>query len=221
MIKAVIFDLDNTLIDFMRLKHITIEAAASAMIDAGLDISKRTIVKDLFTLYDRFGWEDQTIFQKYLKKKTGKVDYRILANGINAYRKARTGFLEPYPHVVDTLLKLKEKNIKLIILSDAPRLKAWIRLTAMKIDHFFDFVVAFEDTKKLKPSRKPFVAALKKLNLPPQDCLMVGDMPERDIKGASRMGIRTCFAVYGGKPSNQVADHEIKDISELLKIIES
>ena len=36
MIKAVIFDLDNTLVDFMLLKERAIEAAIHSMIDAGL-----------------------------------------------------------------------------------------------------------------------------------------------------------------------------------------
>ena len=40
MIQAVIFDLDNTLLDFMRMKKQSCEAAISAMIDAGLDMKK-------------------------------------------------------------------------------------------------------------------------------------------------------------------------------------
>jgi putative hydrolase of the HAD superfamily len=221
MIKAVIFDLDNTLIDFMKIKHITIEAAASAMIDGGLQQSKKKIVKKLFELYDTYGWEDQTIFQKYLKEQEGKIDFRVLASGINAYRKARHGFLEPFPHVMGTLIKLREKGIKLAIVSDAPKLKAWIRLTAMKIDNFFDVIVAFEDTNQLKPSRKPFEVALKKLKLGPEQCLMVGDMPGKDIKGAKRMGIKTCYAKYGVQDQNakSEADYDIKDVREILKII--
>lgn len=204
----------------MKMKRMSIEAAASAMIDAGLEQKKDDIVKKLFDLYDIYGWEDQTIFQKYLSENVGKIDFRTLANAINAYRRVRSGFLEPFPHVMHTLLKLREKGLKLAIVSDAPKLKAWIRLTAMKIDHFFDIVVAFEDTKKLKPSKKPFIIALNKLKLIPEECLMVGDMPERDIKGAKRLGMKTCFAKYGSSDSSPKtkADYEIDDISELLKI---
>ena len=39
MIKAIIFDLDNTLVDFMLLKNNAVEAAIHAMVDAGLDMS--------------------------------------------------------------------------------------------------------------------------------------------------------------------------------------
>ena len=38
MIRAVIFDLDNTLTDFMRVKQVSIEAATDAMLDAGPDV---------------------------------------------------------------------------------------------------------------------------------------------------------------------------------------
>ncbi len=221
MIKAIIFDLDNTLTDFIKMKRLSVEAAASAMIDAGLDMKAERIMRKLFKLYDQLGWEHQTIFQKFLQEETKTIDYRILAYAINAYRRVRVGFLEPYPHVIATLQKLKEKGITLAIVSDAPKIQAWMRLSAMKIDYFFDTVVTFDDTKQKKPSPKPFEVALKKLRLPPEDCLMVGDMPERDIMGAKKMGMQTCFAKYGHRKGKKIvkADYELNDILDLLKIV--
>jgi len=221
MIKSVIFDLDNTLIDFMAMKRHSCEAAISAMIDAGLDAEKEKAIKELFALYDKYGLEEKTIFQKFLKKVDKKINYEILASGIVAYRRVRTGFLEPYPHVAQVLFELKRRGIKLAIVSDAPRLKAWIRLVSMKLNHLFDVVVTFDDTKKMKPSTKPFEVAFKKLKLKPQQCLMVGDRPERDIKGAKKLGMATCFAKYGNpKATASEADYEIDDIKELLEIVE-
>tara|TARA_Y100000310_G_C20658864_1_gene803554 strand:- start:1682 stop:2353 length:672 start_codon:yes stop_codon:yes gene_type:complete len=219
MLKAVIFDLDNTLIDFMKMKRISCEAAINAMIDSGLKINKKDAMEKLFKLYGKFGFEDPKIFQKFLLKLTNNIDYNILANGIVAYRKVRSGFLEPYPRTLEVLYKLKNKNLKLAILSDAPRLKAYLRLASMKLTNFFDVVVTFDDTKTLKPSTKPFKVALKKLNLKPENCLMVGDRPERDIKGANKLGIKTCFAKYGYIRGAKVdADYEINNITELLNI---
>jgi len=221
MIKAVIFDLDNTLIDFMRMKNLSCDAAISAMIGAGLNVDKSKAMKELFKLYDTYGLEEKTIFQKFLKKIAKKVDYEILASGIVAYRRVRTGFLEPYPHVGEVLFELKKRGIKLAIVSDAPRLKAWIRLVSMKINHLFDVVVTFEDTKEMKPSTKPFEVTFKKLKVKASECLMVGDRPERDIKGAKKLGMITCFAKYGNpKAKAYSADYEINDIKELIEIIE-
>ena len=221
MIKAVIFDLDNTLIDFMTMKTLSCDAAISAMIGAGLNANKGKAMKELFKLYDKYGLEEKTIFQKFLKKVAKKVDYEILASGIVAYRRVRTGFLEPYPHVGEVLFELKKRGIKLAIVSDAPRLKAWIRLVSMKINHLFDVVVTFDDTKEFKPSTVPFKLAFKKLKVKAHECLMVGDRPERDIKGAKKLGMLTCFAKYGNPTAKgSEADYEINDIKELLEIVE-
>jgi HAD superfamily hydrolase (TIGR02253 family) len=223
MIKCVIFDLDNTLIDFMTMKKASCDAALTAMIGAGLDINKEKATKILFGLYDKHGMEDKLIFQKFLKKVARKVDYEVLAHGIVAYRRVRTGLLEPYPNVAEVLFELKQRGVKLAIVSDAPRLKAWIRLVAMKINHLFDAVVTFDDTKELKPSDKPFLFAFRKLSVRPHECLMVGDRPERDIEGAKNLGMITCFAKYGNPKyakKNSHADYDISSIKELLDIVE-
>ncbi len=219
MIKAVIFDLDNTLIDFMRMKTLSCEAAINAMIDAGFSVSRERAMKVLFELYDRYGMEEPQIFQKFLKKTCGKIDYKILAHGIVAYRRMRTGFLEPYPHATEVLYKLRHKGLKLAILSDAPRLKAWLRLAAMRFTHIFDVVVTFEDTKKYKPDSAPFRMVLKKLGVPAGQCLMVGDRPERDMSGAKKMGMKTCFARYGNPAARAKADYEINAVGELMDVL--
>lgn len=220
MIKAVLFDLDNTLIDFIRMKHMSCEAAIDAMIGAGLEIKHSTATKELFKLYDVHGMEDKTIFQKFLKKLTGKVDYRILATGIVAYRNVRTGFLDPYPNVPAVLLKLKVQGIKLAIVTDAPKLKAWVRLVTMGLDNFFDVVITHDDSKAHKPSPVPFKMAMSKLKVHADECLMVGDWPERDIKGASRLGIKTAWAKYGSLKKSAKADYTLKKFSDILNIVQ-
>jgi HAD superfamily hydrolase (TIGR02253 family) len=221
MIKAVLFDLDNTLIDFMRMKRASIDAALNAMLGAGLNMDKEKASKKLYELYSKHGIEHQKIFQKFLGKVMKKVDYKILAAGIVAYRKVQLGVLEPYAMVIPTLIKLREKGLKLAIVSDAPRLRAWIRLVEMRLHDFFDVVVTFEDTRKRKPHKAPFEEALKRLKLKPEECLMVGDWPERDIKGAKELGMKTAFAKYGAtKDVASKADYELKSVEDVLKVVE-
>ena len=66
MIKAVVFDLDNTLVDFMRVKRAAVDGAVDAMLDAGLRGSKEEVIKRVFNMYDREGIEDQRQFWECL-----------------------------------------------------------------------------------------------------------------------------------------------------------
>ncbi len=220
-LKAVLFDLDNTLIDFVLFKKQCSKAAIRAMIEAGLGMEEEKASALLFKMYDDFGWEDQRIFERFLKKVSRKVDYRILANGIAAYRRVKTGHLTPYPRIMETLIKLKSKGLILGIVSDAPKMQAWLRLAETNISEFFDVVVALEDTGRLKPSRMPFKQAIKKLGFKPEEILFVGDNPERDIKGAKRVGMKTALAEYGqlikGKSK---PDFILKKPIDLQKVVE-
>ncbi|MEM4230640.1 MAG: HAD-IA family hydrolase, partial [Candidatus Pacearchaeota archaeon] len=138
-----------------------------------------------------------------------------------AYKKTKESYMTPYKGVVNVLKKLKKKY-KLAIISDAPRVNAWSRLLAMKIDKFFDVVVTKSDVKVQKPSSKIFNVALKKLKVKPSEAIMVGDRIERDIKGARALGIKTCFARYGNpkaKKGKSRADWEIESVGELERVV--
>jgi putative hydrolase of the HAD superfamily len=220
MIKAVLFDLDQTLIDFMLLKRRASEKAALVMINAGLKLDRKKAGKQLFEFYLKDGIDGNTAFQNFIRKHNGKMNDRILAAGLNAYLDAKRHYLKPYKDVVPVLKKLR-KRMKLGVVTDAPRLKAYQRLDAMGIADYFDFVVGFEDTGRQKPSSLPFRKALKKLNFKASEVLMVGDWPERDIKGARKVGMKTCFAKYGhwNEIKDSGADFEIERFEEILKVI--
>ncbi len=222
MIKLIIFDLDNTLTDFMRMKDESISAAISSMIDAGLDFSEEKIHGEIYRIYGEEGIEYQKVFDKLLVDLIGDVDYRILAAGIVGYRKAREAALVLYPHVNRTLLTLLKKGLKLAVISDAPRQEAWLRLCYLGLHHMFDTVIAFEDTGERKPSPVPFRLTLERIGIAPNEALMVGDWPERDIAGASELGIHTVFARYGDtfETRESGADFEIEDIFSLVGIVD-
>jgi len=222
MIKAVIFDLDNTLVDFMAMKRQAIDAAINAMIDAGLNLSQDEVKARIDAIYKERGIEFQNVFDQLLYDVFNKVDFKILSAGIISYRRAREAALVPYPHVYLTLMELLKRGLKLAVVSDAPAREAWLRLCYLNFHHIFHAVVTFEDTGERKPKPGPFRKALELLDIKPKEALMIGDWAERDMVGAANIGMKTVFARYGDTfgTIDTHADYEINDVKDLIKIIE-
>ncbi len=222
MIRGVVFDLDNTLVDFVKMKDAAIDAAIDAMIDAGLKMDKKDAKEKIFTIYEEEGIEYQQVFDKFLENVIGKIDYKMHAAAIVGYRKLREANLVLYPHVNLTLMELLKRGLKLAVVSDAPRLQAWLRLCQLNLHHIFDVVVTFDDTGKRKPDPEPFQKVLLLLKIRPEEAIMVGDWAERDIVGAKLIGMKTVFARYGDTfgTVKSDADYEINDMLELLPIID-
>ncbi|HAM36259.1 MAG TPA: hypothetical protein DEB40_09550 [Elusimicrobia bacterium] len=221
MIRAVIFDIDNTLTDFMRMKRAAVDSAVESMIDAGLQVRKDVMVEKIFETYWKEGVEDQKIFDKVLKKEFGGIDYKLLAAGIVGYRRAKAGIMALYPHVSLTLLEIMRLGIRSVALSDAPKLEVWLRIVGLGLHHYFDQVITSEDLGARKPAPEPFRKALDMLGTKPEETLMVGDWAERDMKGALDLGIRTAWAKYGDTHGTEDSGAEfvLSDIQELVGII--
>jgi len=222
VIKAVIFDLDNTLLDFIKMKHQAVRAAIRAMIEAGLDLDEDSAFDDIIRLYQDHGWENQLVFDDFLNEKLGYVNNKFLAAGIVAYRRNREASLLTYPNVNRTLIKLMKMGIRLAVVSDAPSREAWLRIYYLNLHHIFDLVVTYDDTGVRKPSPKPFQLALDSLAIKPEEAIMVGDWPERDVVGAQQLGIKTIYARYGdafGRKDASGANWDVNDIYELVDIV--
>ncbi len=221
MVSAVIFDLDNTLVDFMLMKRQAIDAAIHAMRDAGLKLSTEEIRRRIDKIYKERGIEFQSVFDELLYGEFRKLDYKILSAGVIAYRRAREAALVPYPHVTMTLIELSKMHMKLGVVSDAPAKEAWLRLCYLNLHHIFDAVVTYDDTGVRKPNPEPFRKVLKMLHVPAKEAMMVGDWAERDVLGAAQLGMKTVFARYGDTFGTLVsnADYDVDDVSQIVEIV--
>ena len=89
LIKGVVFDLDNTLLDFMKMKQVAVKSAIRGMIEAGLKLDEDKSFDNIISLYEQIGWENQKVFDVFLENSIGHVDNKFLAAGVVAYRRAR------------------------------------------------------------------------------------------------------------------------------------
>jgi len=223
VIKAVIFDIDDTLIDFTETKNLAIRESVKAMVDKGIGEGFERLHGEFKRFYWERGIEDQRIFQKFFMERYGRIDYAILASAILAYRKAKEGVLKPYPGAKKLLIQLKENGVKLAILSDAPKLEAYLRLCAVGFDDFFDMILTKEDVGVAKPHTRGFEAIINKLGVMADECVMIGDAPDKDMEGAKKLGMKTILANYSSRklesPDHR-ADYAASSISEIYNIIE-
>lgn len=187
----------------------------------GPNLTREEVQQRIDRIYLEKGMEFQSVFDQPLYEEFQKVNYKILSSGVIAYRQAREAALFPYPHVYTTLMTLLKMGLKLGVVSDAPAKEAWLRLSYLNLHHIFDHIVTFEDTGKRKPDPVLFEKILSLLQVPANEALMIGDWAERDMVGASKVGMKTVFGRYadtfGTVETN--ANYEVNDIAELIEII--
>ena len=159
----------------------------------------------------------------------GRVDNRVLAAAVVAYRRGREGSLVPYPHAKLVLNRLLKAGYKLAVVSDAPGFEAWLRLTALGLQHTFDLVLTFDDTGSHKPDPNGFLMALDRLEVTPDQAVIIGDWKERDILGGNKAGLHTVYARYGDQYSKYTdkvetgasePDFVVDDLLELLDALD-
>ena len=222
MLKAIVFDLDNTLVNFWAFKKEASREAAKAMVGAGLPMSAERAEALIFNIYKTRGVEYQQTFSEVVKPFAfaKPMFEKIRDAGVVAYLRKKGEVLKPYPGIIETLAELK-KTHKLAVLTDAPREQAHQRLVFTGLGEYFEQVGTFHDTNVMKPGAEPFLSICRKLGVEPAQALMVGDNPARDMKGAHDVGMKTCLARYDPyfESDGPKADFEIDKPGELLEVV--
>ncbi len=121
-----------------------------------------------------------------------------------------------YPDTIDTLKALKEKKIKLALISNAPNNNVEPVLERFGMKDLFDGIFISYSEGKLKTDGL-FEAALKKLKLKQGDVISVGDSIETDIKGAEEAGIKAYLLDRKGR---REFANKIQSLTELIKMVE-
>jgi len=211
MIKAVIFDIDNTLFPSNDFAELARRNAITSMIEAGMDADEHTAYKKLRHVIDRYGSNYPRHFNALLKELDLPYDPKIIAAGIVAYHQAKTSIFH-YPDVPKTLLYLREKGYKLCVASEGRAIKQWDKLIRLGLHNIFHEV--FVTPKK---SEQFYKSILMKLNLKPKEVMMVGNRLDKDIFPAKSVGIVTVLVArdHAGKG----ADYSVKNFGELIKLI--
>ena len=131
-IKAIVFDLDNTLYDTEKLCITAGEHAVEEMIKAGLNCTKEQGVSFLRSVI-----KEKDKFER-LVKFFGPDNQEIIDAGFyKYYRDAEFDSLDAFPGVIETLKKLKE-NYRLFLLTQGEQFQQERKIRALGINDFFE-----------------------------------------------------------------------------------
>ncbi|MCJ8012551.1 HAD family hydrolase [Paenibacillus sp. KQZ6P-2] len=143
-----------------------------------------------------------------------------LAEQFGAERRARP---HVYEETFQVLKELKGRYKLLLLTNGCPGLQQEKLDSVPELAPYFDEIVISGSFGKGKPDKRIFEHALSRLNISPQDAVMVGDKLSTDIIGGLSAGLKTVWINRNdrSKHSNIEPDYEIKHLSELHGILES
>jgi putative hydrolase of the HAD superfamily len=215
-IKAVIFDMDNTLFDFVEAKL----RACKAVVELVGETDEMVLIE--YFLGSGKGIETQENIADYLKDRDLYTD-DTYAHCVEVYKKVKLDTIKAYDGVQETLEELKSQDLKLAVVTDADEDNAMKRLTKTRLKKYFDIFISSDTIGKKKPDPGSLMLAVEKLKLRPEQIILVGDSLRRDIDPAKKLGMVTVYAAYGDRNflewQSTSADFIIDDIRELIEII--
>lgn len=167
MIKAVIFDMDGLMIDSER---VTFEGYQHVLAKENLTMSeekyKTLLGKPVKAVHDLF------------KEDYGpQYDVDQIIKDVHAYiaKRFETEGIPLKPGLVELLKYLKENNYKTIIATSSHRNRVDLIVKQAQIDQYFDDSICGDEVTKGKPNPEVFLKACQKLQVSPQDALVLED----------------------------------------------
>ena len=189
MIKAVFFDIDDTLYDTSGFARLARKAAINVMIDAGLPLSSDEAYKLLKEIIKEKGSNYDKHFNILTRRVFGEEKPLLIALGMITYHNVKFALLRLFPKTPSTLIYLKSKGYHLGVISDGITIKQWEKLIRLGLHHFFDEVVTSEEAGVEKPDEKIFRLALDRMGCQPTNSIMIGNKFNKDIIGAINIGM--------------------------------
>lgn len=188
-IKAIIFDLDNTLHDTEFLTESVLNKTVKAMVEKGMKCNLEEGISKFKEIISLNPSADKI---RELAKSFGSYDESIVQVGKNIYTNPEFEKLIIYPDTKEVLERLKE-NYKLILISQGNFESQNKRIDTLEIRHYFDDILLSEYGKKKESFQKVF----DNLGLNADQILVVGDRIDNEIKIGNELEIRTCRIMKG------------------------
>ena len=181
--KALLFDLDGTLVNTKNLILTSFRYATSSVLGAS---PSDEVMLDMIGIPLRY--------------QMRKIDETHADEMLAAYRehngRVHDELIQEFSGTAETLAKLTAAGYRLAVVTSKMSESALRDLRFFELDVFFEFVQGSDKTERHKPDPDPLLAAAKTMGLTPEQCAYVGDSPY-DMQAARAAGMCAVAALWG------------------------
>ncbi|WP_379154904.1 HAD family hydrolase [Paenibacillus sp. sgz5001063] len=215
-IKAVLFDLDGTLLDRDTSLFFFVRDQYDRYTQ--LQLVEKDIFVQRFIELDNHGyvWKDKVYQQLIDEFSIQDMEWtELLSDYLTNFQRHCIGF----PNLVNMLTLLKNNGVRIALVSNGYGQFQYDNFRALGISHLFDEVLISEWEGLRKPNPEIFIRALSKLGVKAEDALFVGDHPENDIRASRDVGIKAVWKRNKQFSHEVDADAIINDLEQLTQYV--
>lgn len=228
MLKAVIFDLGNTLLSSEKARETAREEQFEEMKRRGYEISREKydeISSETSKIFDEKFWGDANrhklgnfmeIFFDLWDREAPQEDIRQIDK---AFIRAFVENMKPMPDAREVLDFCKSEDLSVGLITNGTEERTQELLSKFDLKDYFDIVLSSSEHGE-KSTLEPFEVFLERTEYSPEECLMVGNRLDEDAH-AKRVGMKTVWIKKGERSVGKEIepDFVIEDLSELKEII--
>lgn len=210
MIKAVLFDLDGTLLNTNDL-----------IIKSFTDTFKHYYPDREFTYQEIIDCIGPTLEQTAMKYYPQNIS-EMVGMYRHHYVLNHDELIKIYPGIEEMLKALKDLGLKLAIVTSKKRDMTLKAMEHTNVLDYFDLIISSDEVTQPKPHQEPIELALKELNLLKDEVIMVGDN-SHDIECANHASVKSIAVGWALKGADYLRGFNptyiINTADELIEII--
>jgi phosphoglycolate phosphatase len=217
-IKAVVFDLDGTLVTF----NLDVISCRKEVIQY---LTEQGIPQDLFsmkeTAFDMLIKVKNYLGTRATEKQLKTINTKVCSI-VEKYELKSAKNTKLFADIPETLKALKDMNIKIAVCTISGTKAAEYILERFKIKHFFDAIITRNDVLAVKPHPNHLKKVLETLDVMPQETVLVGDSV-KDVACAGKLkvlavGVTTGLSTFQ-ELTNSGANYISSSLNEMPKLV--
>lgn len=221
MIKAIVFDLDDTLISEREYIKSGFKVIAKEISDK-YKLNKKEVFEKMEELFEK---SSKNVFNRILENYEIEYEKNEILRLIGIYRNHEPK-IKFFDDVIPTITELKKRGYKIGMITDGYKETQNKKLDTLKCRGLFDEIIVTDELGRefWKPHEKSYMILKEKFECSYEEMIYIGDNEEKDFITSNQLGIYTIKKEDGGIYINTIYPKEykskriIKKIEELINI---